>query len=51
VLLPKFDIPESYQVPDDPDGKKGENSYLHFLTYQGCRKALWNSERRDQRKD
>ena len=38
VLLPKFEIPESYQVPDDPDGKKGENSYLHFLTYQGAEK-------------
>jgi len=38
VLLPKFEIPESYQVSDDPDGKKGENSYLHFLTYQGAEK-------------
>ena len=38
VLLPKFEIPESYQVPGDPDGKKGENSYLHFLTYQGAEK-------------
>ena len=38
VLLPKFEIPESYQVPDDPDGKKGENSYLYFLTYQGAEK-------------
>ena len=38
VLLPKFEIPESYQVPDDPDGKKGENSYLHFLTCQGAEK-------------
>ncbi|MDC0874509.1 DNA polymerase III subunit alpha [Flavobacteriaceae bacterium] len=38
VLLPKFEIPESYQVQDDPDGKKGENSYLHFLTYQGAEK-------------
>ena len=38
VLLPKFDIPENYQVPDDPDGKKGENAYLHFLTYLGAEK-------------
>ena len=38
VLLPKFEIPESYQVLDDPDGKKGENSYLHFLTYLGAEK-------------
>ena len=36
VLLPKFDIPENYQVSDDPDGKKGENAYLHFLTYLGA---------------
>lgn len=37
VLLPKFDIPEDYQVADDPDGKKGENNYLRFLTYEGAK--------------
>ena len=38
VLLPKFDIPEAYLQPDDSDGKKGENAYLRFLTYQGAEK-------------
>ena len=38
VLLPKFEIPKTYQVPDDPDGKKGENTYLNYLTYQGAEK-------------
>ena len=36
VLLPNFDIPESHQVTNDPDGKKGENNYLHYLTYKGA---------------
>ena len=36
VLLPNFDIPESHQVNDDPDGKKGENNYLRYLTYKGA---------------
>ena len=38
VLLPKFDIPEEFQLPDDPDGKKGENKYLRHLTYLGAEK-------------
>ena len=38
VLLPKFEIPKTYQVPDDSDGKKGENTYLNYLTYQGAEK-------------
>ena len=37
VLLPKFDIPEEYQVEDDFDGKKGENNYLRQLTYEGAK--------------
>ena len=37
VLLPKFDIPEAYLVPDDPDGKLGENNYLRYLTYEGAK--------------
>lgn len=36
VLLPKFDIPQEFAVEDDPTGKKGENNYLRFLTYQGA---------------
>ena len=38
VLLPKFEIPEAYQAVEDSDGKRGENAYLHYLTYQGAEK-------------
>lgn len=37
VLLPKFDIPESFIDPLDADGgKRGENAYLKHLTYLGA---------------
>ena len=39
-FLPKFDIPRSYQVADDPDGKKGENNYLRYLTYEGANNVI-----------
>ncbi|HEX9981283.1 MAG TPA: DNA polymerase III subunit alpha [Flavobacterium sp.] len=40
VLLPKFDIPEDYTVPEDLNdgGKRGENKYLHYLSYKGAEK-------------
>ena len=38
ILLPKFDIPEAFQVSDDPTGKKGENNYLRHLTYEGAKR-------------
>ncbi|MFT6867438.1 MAG: DNA polymerase-3 subunit alpha [Cyclobacteriaceae bacterium] len=40
VLLPKFDIPESFLIPEDENdgGKRGENSYLRHLTYEGAKK-------------
>ena len=40
VLLPKFDIPEEFQDPEDEkDGaKRGENAYLRGLTYEGAEK-------------
>ncbi|SEM38276.1 DNA polymerase III, alpha subunit [bacterium A37T11] len=40
VLLPKFNIPEEFQVAeDDADGgKRGENKYLRYLTYEGAKK-------------
>ena len=38
ILLPKFDIPEEFQVEDDPIGKKGENNYLRHLTYEGAKR-------------
>lgn len=38
VLLPKFDIPEEFLVPEDEEdgGKRGENKYLRHLTYKGA---------------
>jgi len=38
VLLPKFDIPEEFQVAEDEHdgGKRGENKYLRYLTYRGA---------------
>ncbi|MFI2742151.1 DNA polymerase III subunit alpha [Zhouia sp. PK063] len=38
VLLPKFDIPEEFQVTEDEQdgGKRGENKFLRHLTYQGA---------------
>ncbi|MFN3761130.1 MAG: DNA polymerase III subunit alpha [Algoriphagus aquaeductus] len=40
VLLPKFDIPEEFRHPEDEvdGGKRGENAYLRFLTYEGAKK-------------
>ncbi|RSK41861.1 DNA polymerase III subunit alpha [Mangrovimonas spongiae] len=40
VLLPKFDIPEKFQVEEDnvDGGKRGENAYLKHLTYEGAKK-------------
>ena len=40
VLLPKFDIPEAFQFPEDNQdgGKRGENKYLRHLTYVGAEK-------------
>lgn len=38
VLLPKFEIPEEFQHPEDliDGGKRGENAYLRHLTYRGA---------------
>ncbi|MBS9460992.1 DNA polymerase III subunit alpha [Flagellimonas sp. 389] len=40
VLLPKFDIPEEFKVKEDETdgGKRGENSYLKHITYEGAKK-------------
>ena len=40
VLLPKFDIPEEFKDPEDEldGGKRGENAYLKYLTYEGAKK-------------
>jgi DNA polymerase-3 subunit alpha len=38
VLLPKFQIPAEFEVAEDATdgGKRGENKYLHHLTYKGA---------------
>ena len=40
VLLPAFDIPESFKNKEDlvDGGKRGENAYLCHITYQGAKK-------------
>lgn len=40
VLLPKFDIPSAFLVAEDEadKGKRGENKYLHHLTYEGAKR-------------
>ena len=40
VLLPKFEIPEEFNVPEDTvdGGVRGENAYLRHLTFEGARR-------------
>jgi len=40
VLLPAFDIPEQFKDANDEidHGKRGENDYLRYLTYEGAKK-------------
>lgn len=40
VLLPKFDIPNEFLVEEDKadGGKRGENKFLHHLTYEGAKR-------------
>ena len=40
VLLPKYDIPKEFVHPEDEadGGKRGENTYLRHLTYEGAKK-------------
>ncbi len=40
ILLPKFDIPDEFKDPLDEEdgGKRGENAYLRYLTYEGAKK-------------
>mgnify|MGYP002283133511 FL=1 len=40
VLLPKFEIPAEFLVPEDEidGGKRGENKYLRYLTFEGAKK-------------
>ena len=39
VLLPNFGIPSEFLKPEDIDGgKRGENAYLRYLTYEGAKK-------------
>lgn len=40
VLLPKYDIPQEFMVPEDEvdGGVRGENAYLRFLTMEGAKR-------------
>ncbi|MAU71699.1 MAG: DNA polymerase III subunit alpha [Pseudozobellia sp.] len=40
VLLPKFGIPDEFKDPQDDEdgGKRGENAYLRYITYEGAKK-------------
>ena len=40
VLLPKFEIPQDFLVPEDETdgGKRGENAFLKYLTFEGARR-------------
>ncbi|MCR9017339.1 DNA polymerase III subunit alpha [Aquiflexum gelatinilyticum] len=40
VLLPNFQIPDEFKNPLDEEdgGKRGENAYLKYLTYEGAKK-------------
>ena len=39
VLLPNFGIPKEFLNTDDIDGgKRGENAYLRYLTYEGAKR-------------
>lgn len=40
VLLPKFEIPNDFLVPEDEldGGKRGENNYLRNLTFEGAKR-------------
>lgn len=44
VLLPAFDIPEKFiHLEDKTDGgKRGENAYLRYLTFEGAKKRYPN---------
>ena len=39
VLLPKFEIPQEFQVAEDAQdgGKRGENAYLRHIAYEGAK--------------
>lgn len=45
VLLPKFDIPVEFKDPQDQidGGKRGENAYLAYLTWEGAKKRYGNN--------
>ncbi|MBC7524168.1 MAG: DNA polymerase III subunit alpha [Flavobacterium sp.] len=40
VLLPKFEIPSNFLIDEDKldEGKRGENSFLRYLTLEGAKK-------------
>ncbi len=43
VVLPNFEIPPEFLDPMDADGgKRGENAYLKYLTYEGAKNRYEN---------
>jgi DNA polymerase-3 subunit alpha len=44
VLLPKFEIPSHFLVPEDETdgGKRGENAFLKYLTNEGAKRRYKN---------
>ncbi|NPA42791.1 MAG: DNA polymerase III subunit alpha [Chlorobi bacterium] len=38
IIMPRFDVPAPFRVPDDADGKASQAAYLRHLVYEGARK-------------
>ncbi len=38
IIMPKFDVPEAFKQPDDPDDKKAQAAYLEHLVYEGAKR-------------
>ena len=39
ILLPAFPVPQAFQTSDDKNINQW--NYLHHLTYEGAKNALW----------
>jgi len=40
IIMPRFEVPEEFLLPDDPDGKKSQENYLRHLVFEGA-KERW----------
>jgi len=38
IIMPRFDVPEEFLQPDDPDGRKSQAAYLRHLVFEGAKK-------------